>query len=265
MTRQPSDAELKSYFHEARSWADDRQVQNARSRKIAWIIAGAATTIAALEAIALAGLAPLKTVIPQMVLVDRQTGHVTSLDPTKPMQLAPDSALARSMLVQYVTARESLDRGTIAGDYRKVALWSGATAKSSYLGLMDANNPANPLARLPRQASVRTMIKSVSPLENGQALVRYDLVYSGEAGIQSRPMPYVSVIRYRFRDRPLADSDRFINPLGFEVLNYRKDPEAAAVMPDLAGAPQKLVPQPLVGSQPLADAQAMPPPDGAVQ
>lgn len=227
MTKHQSDAELKSYFREARSWANDRQERNDRSRRIAWIIAGVATTIAALEAIALAGLAPLKTVVPMTVLVDRQTGHVTKLDPSQPMELAVDSALARSMLAQYVTARESLDRSTISYEYRKVALWSGETARSSYLSLMNPGNPANPLARLPRQISVQAQIKSVSLLDDGQALVRYDLVQRNESSGESRPAPYVSVIRYRFRDRPLTESDRFINPLGFEVIRYRRDPEAA--------------------------------------
>lgn len=48
MNKHQSDAELTSYFREARSWADDRSEQNARSRRIAWIVAGVATTIAAL-------------------------------------------------------------------------------------------------------------------------------------------------------------------------------------------------------------------------
>jgi type IV secretion system protein VirB8 len=232
MTKHQPDADLKSHFREARSWADDRQARQVRSRRIAWIVAGVATTIAALEAIALAGLVPLKTVVPMTVLVDRQTGHVTTLDPSEPVRLTPDSALARSMLAQYVTARESLDRSTVAGDFRKVALWSGETARSSYLASMHPGSPANPLARLPRQISVQARIKSVSLLDSGQALVRYDLIQRSETGSESRPAPFVSVIRYRFRDRPLAESDRFINPLGFEVLRYRRDPEAA---PQTAG------------------------------
>lgn len=244
MTKHQSDADLKSYFREARSWADDRQEQNVRSRRIAWIVAGIATTVAALGAIALAGLAPLKTVVPMTVLVDRQTGHVTSLDPSKPVQLTADSALAKSMLAQYVAARESLDRSSISYEYRKVALWSGETARSSYLSLMNPSNPANPLARLPRQISVQTRIKSVSLLDNGQALVRYDLVQRNENSGESNPAPYVSVIRYRFRDRPLAESDRFINPLGFEVIRYRKDPEAASVPNDATSVPRQVAATP---------------------
>jgi len=241
MTKHQPDAELKSYFREAQSWADDRQSRASRSQRIAWIIAGVATTIAALEAIALAGLAPLKTVVPMTVLVDRQTGHVTTLDPSQPVRLAPDSALAKSMLAQYVTARESIDPRSIAGDYRKVALWSGETARSSYLNLMKPGSPNNPLSRLPRQLTVQARIKSVSLLDDGQALVRYDLVQRNDMGSASLPAPYVSVIRYRFRDRSLAEADRFINPLGFEVVHYRKDPEAPPAAVEPAPAVQSAV------------------------
>lgn len=244
MNKHQPDPQLESYFREAGSWADDRAVQNARSRRIAWIIAGIATTIAALEAIALAGLAPLKTVVPMTVLVDRQTGHVTTLDPSQPVRLAPDVALAKSMLAQYVSARESIDRATIAADYRKVALWSGETAKASYFAQMKPGNPANPLARLPRQISIQARIKSVSMMEDGQALVRYDLVQRNDVGGESRAAPYVSVIRYHFRNRPLAESDRFINPLGFEVVRYRKDPEAALSTGDATPPQQAPVPIP---------------------
>lgn len=245
MTKHQPDAELKGYFREAQSWADDRQQRSSRLQRAAWIIAGVATTIAALEAIALAGLAPLKTVVPMTVLVDRQTGHVTTLDPSQPVRVAPDSALAKSMLAQYVTARETIDRSAIASDYRKVALWSGETARSSYFNAMKPGSPDNPLARLPRHLTVETRIKSISLLDNGQALVRYDLVQRSETGSESRPAPYVSILRYQFRDRPLAEADRFINPLGFEVVRYRKDPEAPAPI-EAVPAPQQTTLQPTV-------------------
>lgn len=251
MTKHQPDAELKSFYREARSWAGDRQEQNARSRRIAWIVAGVATTVAALEAIALAGLVPLKTVIPYTVLVDRQTGHVTTLDPSNPVSLAPDSALAKAMLAQYVTARESVDRSTISNDYRKVMLWSNETARASYLALMKPGNPGNPLVRLPQTSTMQARIKSVSLLDDGQALVRYDLVQGNGSQGESRPAPHVSVIRYRFRDRPLVEADRFINPLGFEVVRYRKDPENAPVAAETVATNQ-----PSLGQQPATPPQS---------
>ena len=37
---------------------------------------------------------------------------------------------------------------------------------------------------------------------------------------------WVAVVRYRYSGAPMKLEDRFINPLGFQVTGYRKDPEA---------------------------------------
>lgn len=231
MTRQQTDAELKALYREGSSWGQDRLVQLERSRSIAWMAAAAATVVAVLAVIALVGMMPLKTVVPYTVLVDRQTGHVTTLDPSSTEKVGPRGALAKSMLVQYVSARETLDRSSVRTDYRKVVLWSGGAARASYLTLMKPGNPANPLATMPRTSLVQVRVKSASMLDDGSALVRYDLVRRDESGAEAAPAPFVSIIRYRFRDRPLTEADRFINPLGFEVQQYRRDPE---VVPSVA-------------------------------
>ncbi|WP_447407024.1 VirB8/TrbF family protein, partial [Clostridium perfringens] len=88
------------------SWALDREVQAARSRRTAWTVAGVAVAVGLFEAVALAMLAPLKTVEPITLLVDRQTGFVQALNPLAPQRVAADEALTQSYLAQYVTARE---------------------------------------------------------------------------------------------------------------------------------------------------------------
>ena len=230
MTKHSTDAELKALYRDGQTWADDRSAQNAQSRRVAWIIASVATTIAALEAVALAGAVPLKTVVPYTVLVDAQTGYVTALDPTKPMQIAPDGALAKSMLAQYVTSRESVDRSTVSGDYRKVVLWSDGSARQSYLAMMKSGSPANPFNGLANGVAYRAAVKSVSIMDRGSALVRFDLSRQNEAGASTTSQPFVTIVHYRFRDRPLAEADRYVNPLGFEVVSYQRDAE---VLPTL--------------------------------
>lgn len=230
MTRPVVDPELQSLYRDGQSWADDRLDQNVRSRKVAWIIASIAATIAALEAIALAGAVPMKTVVPYTVLVDSQTGYVTTLDPSKPLSIAPDSALAKSMLAQYVTARESVDRSSVAADYRKVVLWSGGPARQAYLSTMKSGNPANPFNGLGNGVAYRAEVRSVSILERGSAMVRFNLARQSDGGELVASQPYVSLIHYRYRDRPLAETDRFVNPLGFEVIRYQRDAEAVSAI-----------------------------------
>lgn len=218
--------ERETYFREARSWADDTRVRSAQSRKIAWTVAGVAIGAAAFEAVALAMLVPLKTVQPITLLVDRQTGFVQALDPTTPQRVAADAALTDAYLAQYVAAREGFDRATVQLDYRRVALWSAGRARSSYLSTMAAGNPANPVQSYSAGTIVSVRVKSVSRLKPGISLIRFDTQRTDRNGQAEAPRPWISVVRYRYSDAPMAFGDRLVNPLGFQVTGYRRDAEA---------------------------------------
>ena len=70
---------LDAYYADAASWADDRLTALRASRRIAWIVAAIAVIVALFEATALIFLAPLKTVVPYTLMVDRTTGFVQAL------------------------------------------------------------------------------------------------------------------------------------------------------------------------------------------
>ena len=217
---------LEAYYAEAATWNRDR-VQAVRSSvRIAWIIACASAVIAVLEAIALVLLTPLKTVEPYTLMVDRTTGYVQALKPLDQAKIAPDAALTQSFLVQYVTGREGFDMATLNASYRKVALFSADTARSSYLQTMQVSNPDSPLNLYPRTVVVDVHVKSVSPIGRDTALVRFETVRSDISTGQQPASAWVAVIRYRYSNVPMALEDRFVNPLGFQVTSYRKDPEA---------------------------------------
>lgn len=222
---EPAAEERAAYYDNAASWSDDRLADTSRSRRIAWIVAGAAGAIALLEAIALVLLIPTKTVVPYTLLVDRQTGYVEKLDPMQSKQLSPDAALIRSFLVQYVIAREGFDYDSVNDNYRKVALWSAEEARTRYLGEMQASNPLSPLASLPRRALVQVQIRSVSSLNADTSLVRFTTTRT-DPGAQAQPSQlWAAVVKYRFSNAALAAEDRMINPLGFQVVRYRRDAE----------------------------------------
>jgi type IV secretion system protein VirB8 len=217
---------VEEYYREAETWARDRQEGLRASRRIAWIVAGVAAGVALLEAIALVVLTPLKTVVPYTLLVDRQTGFVQALKPLDVDKVAPDAALTQSFLVQYVIGRESFDIDALQTNYRKVALWSAERARAEYLSWMQASNPASPLSLYPRTTVVETRVKSVSSLGRNVAMVRFDTLRR-DAGGQASPIgSWAAIIRYRFSTEPLSAEDRYVNPLGFQVLRYQKSPEA---------------------------------------
>lgn len=216
----------EAYFREASSWAQDQNESLRASRRVAWIVAGVLAIVAICEAFALLFLTPLKTVEPYTLMVDKQTGYVQALQPLEPARVTGDAALTQSFLVQYVIARESFDINVMQTNYRKVALWSADGARSQYVTAMQPTFPDSPLNRYPRSTIVETQVKSVTPLGQGAAMVRYDTRRIDQGGQARLLGSWVAVIRYRFSGEPMRVEDRYINPLGFQVTRYRRDAEA---------------------------------------
>lgn len=224
--KQDSKAEREAYYREAASWAQDQQQALRSSRRIAWIVASIATGVAVMLALTIMLLTPLKTVVPYTLLVDRQTGFVQAVDPLEPQRISGDAALTQSFLVQYVIARESFDIDAVQANYRKVSLWSADSARTRYVSMMQATNPESPLTRFPRSTIIDTLVKSVSPMANGKAMVRFETRRSDRGAPPRVTGSWVALVSYRFAGEPLRVEDRFLNPLGFQVVRYQRDPEA---------------------------------------
>ena len=238
---------LESYYHQAQGWSDDREKLILSSRRTAWIITCAACVIALLEAIALILLIPLKSSVPYTLLVDRQTGFVEALKPLDQTMIAPDAALTKSFLVQYVIAREGFDIDSIKENYRKVALWSAGDERGRYEASMQAANPLSPLATLPRRALVDVQVRGISPLNSDTALVRFSTARTDQNSGQQPPQLWAAIIKFRFSTMNMSEADRFDNPLGFQVVSYHRDPEVLPEPVPLESAAPPL-PQSTIGS-----------------
>lgn len=223
----------------ADSWGRSVTQELERSRRTAWIIACISAAVALLLAVALVILLPLKQVEPYTLLVDRQTGHVEALAPLDQQMIAPDAALVRSFLVQYVIARESFGADRFDQDYRKTTLWSTGTARQAYINRMQANNPASPLAFMRPGEVIAVEVRSVSPLDARRALVRFTTARNQRGAPVQEPQHWVAVIGYTFSNAEMSEADRLLNPLGFQVTSYRRDAET---LPEAAPAPAYATP-----------------------
>ena len=219
-------AKRAGYFADAASWSEDVNGSLRTSRRRAWWVAGAAASIAVLEALALALLMPLKTVVPYTITVDRQTGAASLARGIQLGPLSQNDAMLQSVLAQYVIARETLDATDLAANYRKVGLWSAGGARADYLRIMDRRNPVSPLNGATAATLVQTTVKQVTVMSPTSALVRFSTDRRDGDGPVSRT-DWAAVMQFAFTGGPLSLEDRLINPLGFQVTHYRRDAEAA--------------------------------------
>ncbi len=230
-----SQAGRAKYYEDAATWAADIHGALRASRRVAWIIAATAVAVAALEALALASLAPLKTVTPYVITVDRQTGYVETVRGLQPGALSQNQAVTQSLLAQYVIARETFDATDLRDEYHKVLSWSGGDARDQYDALMRKTTPTSPLNLYGPTTVVSTTIKSVSLLSPTTALVRFDTTRREAGASTGSQQSWAAVLAFRYSDAPATMGERFLNPLGFQVTRYRRDAETIA--PSLAPAP----------------------------
>ncbi|MDE2435175.1 MAG: hypothetical protein KGM49_02840 [Sphingomonadales bacterium] len=215
------------FFAKATSWTLNQSEQDGKSRRTAWITAAALGTIAVLEGLAMLFLTPLKTVVPLPILVDSQTGYVQRLGPDGTVALRANDALVRSMLAQYVMAREGFDIDSIGFEYHNVMLWSAGQARADYAAIMPKDNPDSPFQRYSRRTVVEARVSGISPIAKDTYLVRFTTAARGESAATEPPKYWSAVVTYRFTDAGMAVEDRFQNPLGFQVVKYHRDPDAA--------------------------------------
>jgi type IV secretion system protein VirB8 len=216
-----------AYFAQGSSWSDDIIGDLKASRQRAYMAAAAAILVAMLEAAALLALAPLKTAVPYAFTVDRQTGYIEIAQPLKPGALAQDEAVVKAFLAQYVLARETFDRTDLQASYDEVAAWTSGAARDQYLAAMRRDNPQSPLNLYDSDTVLKVTIKTIALLGHDRAMMRFDTQRLADGRHQPERRSYSAIIAFRIAGQAMRNQDRFENPLGFQVTQYRRDAEFA--------------------------------------
>jgi len=223
MSPAPS-ADLKAYFAEARRWDEDRLASAVRSRRLAWTIAGAASLLAVASVSAVTALAPLKTSEPFVIRVDRSSGAVDvvrGLSESAPATY--DEAVSKYFLSQYVRAREGFLYGAAEDSFRAVSILSGAAEQRRWADLYRGSNPQSPQNLYGEDGEAIISVRAIGFINAQTANVRFHRTVRRAQQVEESD--WIATIAFTWTKAPMAEADRLRNPLGFQVLSYRADPE----------------------------------------
>lgn len=226
MVNKVEKANFSKYLSEARSWETNKYNELEKSRKLAWMVATGAGVITFLSVIALAMLTPLKTAVPFVVRVDNATGAVDVVSALSNAKTNYDEVMNKYHLQQYVRWREGYAKSLIGEYYKNVGLMSSRNEQSKYSQLFAAKNPQSPLKIYGDNGKSTITIKSVSFLKDNIALVRYTKLVENAAN--EGLTHWAATVVFTYLGTPMTEQDRAVNPLGFQVLEYRNDPDQAA-------------------------------------
>ncbi len=223
------------YNVDGATWERDIARRNRNSRALAWIVATVMTVVAVAALGTLALLVPLKTYEPYMVVVDKTTGFVEVKRPMAEGPLTQDEAVTTFNVVRYIKARETYDPKALKENFDLAQLLATGDAARELTEIYSPANPTNPVKVYGSNTVVAVTIKSVTFPNNRTALARFSTEEKSSTNIITRN--WVSLVRFRYTSVPMRNEWRFDNPLGFQVLEYRRDQETAP-SPGTAGAQQ---------------------------
>ncbi|EHW5331729.1 type IV secretion system protein [Vibrio cholerae] len=217
----------KAYYEAIKSFEQDRISSLEGQRKLLIRGIGAAGGVICLLAVALAGLAPLKTAVPYVIRVDNSTGYTDIAKSISDEKTTYEEVINKYWLSQYVINYESYDWQTVQTMYDTVQLMSDGSVFSEYKNKMLASN--SPLSLLKDNYKLKTKVKSVTFLNADTAQVRFTklvLTKTGQLSTEYAPTDWVALISFDFNHEIKTEGERLLNPLGFNVLSYSVDPEA---------------------------------------
>lgn len=225
--KKKSETNAQHYLDAAKAWETDEISKVKKSERRAWIVAGVAGVLSVLSIVAVVLLTPLKTVEPFVVRVDKiGAADVVTLLNTR--TISGSEALDKYWLSQYVNYREEYSKPISYGNFKATELMSTQAVRDNYFELVRPDRPTSPTAIYGSKGIVEVEVTNVSFLGNGHAQVRFTRKEKRDPGLQATVTRWIATVAYDYINPPMDEKARLINPVGFQVGDYRLDPETVA-------------------------------------
>lgn len=196
----------------------------ANSEHRAWNITKGSCTLTALSWLALVLLMPLKTEVPYVAMVNEVTGYTQLLTTLNEDTISKQDALDAFWVGNYVRTREVYDWYTLQDSYDTTLLMSSPDVGRDYAGIFEGDDALDSVWGKRIKAQVRLLSKPI--IKNNTATVRFEkTLKSVEDSRKGQSTTWIATLAFRYKTDAQSDEKRLKNPLGFEVVSYRLDPE----------------------------------------
>src|SRR5271165_4379524 len=207
----------ESYYHDGARWERDIYRRLELSRNAWRLVAIGSLACLGIGLVGLALLIPLKSTEVVTLVVDKATGFT------------------QANIVRYIRARETYDPPALRDNFELAALLSAGQASKDLQDEYSASDPQNPMRLYGANGRIRVTVESVNFLTDGwmnnpkspaTAAVRFITIRTNER--ERVEEHWAGNVRFRYSGEPMKNEWRWDNPLGFQVIEYRRDQETVA-------------------------------------
>lgn len=220
-------------FNQVKNWYQDRYETVVIQRNVLFLVVIALIAVFGFTISGIIALNTEKVYEPFIVQVEDNTGVITKVNNEAIRELAADKALRNSSLVRYILARENYSSVEhIYNYFTIVRLFSTQQVYDEFNATIATSNPNSPLS-FGMDFKIETKIKSITDIDENQKLVQVRIDKSKISTRSKDNVPewtksYLISLKYAYIDTGLPEADRYINPLGLQIVDYDVNEEINA-------------------------------------
>ncbi|MBM3617252.1 MAG: hypothetical protein FJX23_01755 [Alphaproteobacteria bacterium] len=223
-----SDNTPKESSTQSKNWYKDRYEAVITQRNFLGVIALSSLLLALAAGFIILLILPTKTVMPFLIQVDEKSGYTSIIDQSSRDRISADESLRRYFVVKFLKARESYDSVDLDVNSNTVRLLSDRAIYRAYWEqVINTSNKDSLYVKLGAIGTRQVDIKSVQFLDANRAQVRLTINESKKNTVGAAEQKhYIALISFRFSNLNLTLDDMAVNPLSFQVIEYRLDQDS---------------------------------------
>lgn len=206
-------------------WNTSRYSTVIAQRNILLVFALLLLATIAISTLAIFKISTSSTIEPFVIEIEKKSGVVQLVDPVTVKQYSANETLNHYFITEYIKAREVFDPYNYNFNYyTKVRLFSSRNVYSEFVKYIKSQNLDDPANLYSDFTTSNLKIRSMQRLSDDTFQVRFTVEFMRKDG-NSTQKNKIAIMSYHYAPLELDDQQRYINPLGFQVVSYRADDE----------------------------------------
>lgn len=207
-----------------RNWYEERYENITVQRNLLFVLLLILLVLSIVSVGVIAYVINTKKFDPFVIQIDDTTGIAKIVNPISSTVLSGNEALAQYFIKKYIIARETYNPVDFTTEARKVVrLLSSNSIYWDYRGYIK-NEAVDPSVKYGQKNTTYLVVKSWSKLSDNKYIMRFSI---NETAGAMKAFNKIAVVEFKYLPMELTESDKDVNPVGFQVTGYRVDDDSS--------------------------------------
>lgn len=218
------DKDIKTSTKTIKNWSEERfdNITVQRNLLFLLLIILLCLSIAAVGAVTF--VINTKKFDPFVIQIDDTTGVAKIVNPLSSNVLSGNEAIAQYFIKRYVIARETYNPVDFDTEAKRIVRLLSTNAIYTEYRNYIKNEEVDPRIKYALKNTTFLLVKSWSKLSDTKYILRFSI---NETSGAKKVFNRIAIAEFKYVPMELSETDRDINPVGFQITGYRVDDDSS--------------------------------------